>query len=87
MGGRRLLRAEAARSLVDEANDVTAVEVLGNIEAMSWAIGTVGPANDITRETLLEAHRRLLAGSSLQDIGGNIREEQNWIGGSSHNPC
>ncbi len=87
VGGRRLLRAEAAQSLGDEANDVTAVEVLGNIQAMSWAIGTVGPGDDITRETLLEAHRRLLSGSPLQDIGGNIREEQNWIGGSSYNPC
>ncbi len=87
VGGRRLLRAEAAHSLGDEVNDVTAVEVLGNIQAMSWAIGTVGPGDDITLETLLEAHRRLLAGSRLGDMGGTIREEQNWIGGSSYNPC
>jgi Fic family protein len=87
VGGRRLLRAEAAQLLGDEANDVTAVEVLGNIQAMSWALSTVGPGDDITPEVLLEAHRRLLAGSRLEELGGTIREEQNWIGGSSYNPC
>jgi len=87
VGGRRLLHAEAAQVLGDEANDVTAVEVLGNIEAMSWALLAVGPGDDITLDTLLEAHRRLLAGTHLEDIGGHIREEQNWIGGSTYNPC
>lgn len=87
VGSRRLLRAEAAQALGDEANDVTAVEVLGNIEAMSWALSTVGPGADITLATLLEAHQRLLAGTRLEDLGGQIRTEQNWIGGSSYNPC
>jgi Fic family protein len=36
---------------------------------------------------LVKAHRRLLAGSRLEEMGGTIREEQNWIGGSSYNPC
>ena len=87
VGGRRLLRAEAAQSLGDEANDVTAVEVLGNIKAMSWALNSVGPGDDITVEALFEAHRQLLAGTRLEEMGGHIRKEQNWIGGSSFNPC
>ncbi len=87
VGGRRLLRAEAAESLGEAAHDVTAVEVLGNIEAMSWALSTVGPGDDITLETLLEAHRRLLAGTHLEEMGGRIRDRQNWIGGSNYNPC
>jgi Fic family protein len=87
VGGRRLLRAEAAQALGDDANDVTAVEVLGNIEAMGWALSTVGPGDDITLGTLLEAHRLLLAGTRLDGRGGRIRTEQNWIGGSSYNPC
>jgi Fic family protein len=87
VGGRRLLHAEAARALGDEADDVTALEVLGNIQAMSWALQTVGPGDDITLETLLEAHRRLTAGTRLEAMGGEIRKEQNWIGGSSYNPC
>lgn len=87
VGGRRLLHAEAAQELGAETNDVTAVEVLGNIRAMSWALHAVGPGDDITLGTLLEAHRRLLAGTSFEETGGRIREEQNWIGGSSYNPC
>ena len=87
VGGRRLLHAESAQVLGDDSYDVTAVEVLGNIEAMSWALHMVGPGDDITLETLLETHRRLLAGTPLNALGGHIREEQNWIGGSSYNPC
>ena len=34
IGARRLLRAEAARDLGDVLSDVTAIEVLGNIDAM-----------------------------------------------------
>ena len=87
VGGRRLLRAEAASELGEDARDVSATEVLGNIQAMTWALGVVRRGDDITVDHLLEAHRRLLAGTRLHDYGGMIREEQNWIGGSSFNPC
>jgi Fic family protein len=87
VGGRRLLRAEAATALGEDARDVTATEVLGNIQAMTWALGAVGPGDDITVDHLLKAHRRLLDGTRLQELGGKIREDQNWIGGSSFNPC
>ena len=43
IGGRRLLRADAARRLGEEPQDVTAREVLGNIDAMTWAVDAVGP--------------------------------------------
>ncbi len=87
VGGRRLLRAEAATALGEDARDVTATEVLGNIQAMTWALGAVRRGDDITVDHLLEAHRRLLEGTRLQEFGGKIREDQNWIGGSSFNPC
>jgi Fic family protein len=87
VGGRRLLRAEAATALGEDAHDVTATEVLGNIEAMTWALGVVGRGDDITLENLLEAHRRLLDGTRLHELGGKIRDDQNWIGGRSFNPC
>jgi Fic family protein len=87
VGGRRLLRAEAATALGEDARDVTATEVLRNIQAMTWALGAVGHGDDITLDHLLEAHRRLLDGTRLQEFGGKIRDEQNWIGGSSFNPC
>ena len=67
--------------------DVTAGEVLGNIDAMMWVVETVEPGGQISVETLLEVHRRLLAGTNIEEHGGRIRKVQNWIGGSSYNPC
>lgn len=87
VGGRRLLRAEVARGLGDDPRDVTATEVLGNIRAMQWALRTAGEGDDVTLDNLLEAHRRLLEGTHMEEHGGRIRAEQNWIGGSSYNPC
>ena len=87
VGGRRLLRADAAQRLGMEPRDVTAREILGNIDAMAWAVDSVVPGEDITVEALLEPHRRLLAGTRLEDHGGSVRTVQNWIGGSDYNPC
>ena len=87
VGGRRLLRAEAAREMGVAPEDVTAEEVLGNIEAMRWAITSLTSAKAVTVDGLMEVHRRLLAGTRLEEQGGKIREAQNWIGGSSYNPC
>ncbi len=87
VGPRRLLHAEAARSLPDPHADVTANEVLGNIDAMVFAVQSVGPGDPITLDLLLEVHRRLVAGTRLAEHGGVIRAEQNWIGGSAYNPC
>ena len=87
IGPRRLLEAEAARALGQTSSDVTASEVLGNIEAMVYAVTSVRSDEALTLEQLLEIHRRLLAGSRLEESGGKIRGVQNWIGGSSYNPC
>lgn len=87
VGARRLLRAQAARELGEAPADVTAAEVLGNIDAMVFALEAIGPGGDITLDLLLEVHRRLLAGTRVEEHGGRIRNEQNWIGGSSYNPC
>lgn len=87
VGGRRLLRAAAARELGEDPRDVTAVEVLGNIEAMLWAVEAVETGGTITVGIIMEVHRRLLAGTRLEEHGGRIRTVQNWIGGSDYNPC
>jgi Fic family protein len=87
VGPRRLIRAEAARILGDTSGDVTADEVLGNIEAMSWAVDTLVRQEAISVDGLLEVHRRLLAGTRLAEHAGQIRTQQNWIGGSGYNPC
>ncbi|MGH8995260.1 MAG: Fic family protein [Acidimicrobiales bacterium] len=87
IGARRLLRAEAARDLGDDPGDVTAVEVLGNIDAMAHAIEQIGPGDPISTDLILGVHQRLLAGTRLAEHGGRLREQQNWIGGSAYNPC
>lgn len=87
IGARRLLRAEAARTLREAAVDVTAAEILGNIDAMVFAVESVGPGDPITVDLICEVHRRLLAGTRMADIGGQLRTTQNWIGGSGYNPC
>ena len=87
VGARRLLHAEIARRLDDAPRDVTATEVLGNIDAMIFGIDSIGQGGEITEDLLLEIHRRLLVGTRLEEHGGHYREVQNWIGGSSYNPC
>jgi len=87
VGARRLLLAEAARGLGEAPSDVTALEVLGNIDAMVAGIRSADEGEPITIELLLDLHRRLLAGTRLEAHGGRLREVQNWIGGSDFNPC
>jgi Fic family protein len=87
IGGRRLLRVEAARDMGSPPVDVTAEEVLGNVDAMTWGVAHLTGSVAVTLEGLLEVHRRLLRGTRLESQGGVIRKAQNWIGGSSYNPC
>ncbi|MGH3439409.1 MAG: Fic family protein [Sciscionella sp.] len=87
VGARRLLRAEMATQLGEQPSDVTATEVLANIDAMSQAVQAIAPGEDLTVAALLAFHRRLLSGTRLQAHAGTIRTAQNWIGGSDYNPC
>jgi Fic family protein len=87
IGGRRLLQAQAASDLGEQTRDVTAAEVLGNIDAMVWAVQTLSASDSLDVTHLLEVHRRLLVGTRADAHAGTLREEQNWIGGSDYNPC
>lgn len=87
VGPRRLLEAEVARELDGATSDVTAAEVLANIDAMERAIRISGEGVDITPDLLCDVHRSLLAGTAAEQYRGKFREEQNWIGGSNYNPC
>jgi Fic family protein len=86
-GARRLVEAEALLAEGGEAADRVAVEVLGNIASMESAIELADETREITPADLLEVHRTLMERSPTSRIGGVIREEQNWVGGSSYNPC
>ncbi|MGH3165997.1 MAG: Fic family protein [Trebonia sp.] len=87
IGARKLLRAEAAHALGERTLDVTAEEVLGNIDAMNNGVREIGPGDLIEVTTLLRFHRRLMAGTRHAAYAGRLRDKQNWIGGSEHNPC
>lgn len=88
IGARRLLEADAAREFsVSSTTDVTADEVLSNIDAMVAALSAADSHAPITPESVLEIHRRLLSGTRLSEHAGKLREEQNWIGGNRFNPC
>ncbi|MBO0802796.1 MAG: Fic family protein [Nocardiopsaceae bacterium] len=87
IGARKLLRVEAAKMLGERAADVTAEEVLGNIDAMNGAVRDVGPGDEITVGTLVRFHRRLMTSARHAARAGKVRDRQNWIGGSEYNPC
>ena len=61
IGGRRLLHADAARQMGEDPSDVTAAEVLGNIDAMVWGVEARGAR--------WADNRRDLAGSSPSPTG------------------
>ena len=79
VGARRLLHAEFVKRLKEVSSDVTATEVLGNIDAMVYGIDAVGPGDPITVDVLLEVHRRLLSGTRLEEYGGRFRDDS--VGG------
>lgn len=87
IGPRRLLEAEVARAIDGATSDVTAAEVLANVDAMDRAVALSGQGVDITPDVLRDVHRSLLKGTGGEQFGGSFRAEQNWIGGSSYNPC
>lgn len=88
IGARRLLRVEAAHEFGGGGkSDVTAEEVLGNINAMASALKMADDGGAVTVDTILAVHEQLLIGTELAEYGGRLRDVQNWIGGSSYNPC
>jgi Fic family protein len=80
VGARRLLKAEVLR---ERQRDVTAEEVLGAVDAMTWVTESVQAGDKLEVEHLLEAHRRLMSHSPNPELGGEVRYLQNWIGGRS----
>ena len=80
---RRLAHAFFADTQVND----TAAAVVGNVKATEKAIELASRAESITTDTVVEFHRTLFEGTRDENIGGVIREEQNWIGGSSSGPA
>ena len=67
VGARRLLKAQAAVGL-DEGPDVTATDVLRNIDAMRWAVDSLAGVERLSVEDLLQIHLRLVEGTRLERV-------------------
>ncbi|MGV8084130.1 MAG: Fic family protein [Coriobacteriia bacterium] len=87
IGARRLMRAEAARQIGQSPGDITAEDILGNIDAMRAALEAAESEGRISTDTFLAIHKCLLKETRLKAYAGRIRERQNWIGGNTYNPC
>ena len=59
----------------------------GQFDAMSTGVEAVGPGDPIEPATVAGDAPDALAGTPLQEYGGRLRDQQNWIGGSGYNPC
>ncbi len=86
VGVRQLARAEVGTDTGRRASR-TALEVLGNIDAMQLAIEQAVSTQEIQVGHIVEIHRTLMASAPNAHIAGVIRTDQNWIGGNDYNPC
>jgi Fic family protein len=82
MGQRRLARAAAGAG-----GDDTALQIVGNVRAMEQAIAIAAQPRQITLDDLLGVHRTLLHSTRDEHLGGAVRKEQNWVGGSAFSPA
>ena len=79
---RRLAKA----AFSGDAGDLTAQSVLAHIAALERAVALATDVRTLERAHLLEIHRLLFAGTRDEHVGGQLRAEQNWIGGASSSP-
>lgn len=87
VSAKRLMEHEALAEMGVRARlDSTEAAVLANIRAMHDHVFSVGPGGPVTLETLQRVDADLLKGGPLEGMGGIVRAEQNWIGGSALDP-
>lgn len=87
VGAQRLLRAEAARDLDSQGRpDPVADDVLANIDAMKVAMELADEEAEITADSILRVHERVLRGGDLGRFAGKLRTTASWIGGSAYHP-
>ncbi|MGO9955173.1 MAG: Fic family protein [Solirubrobacteraceae bacterium] len=82
IGQRRLARAAAG-----VGGDDPALQIVGNVRAMERAIEIASQPRPFLLEDLLDIHRTLLNGTRDEHLGGIVRTEQNWVGGSAFSPA
>lgn len=82
---KQLARAEVREDIGRRAS-TEALEVLGNVDAMQFAIEETAGTRQISPHELVAIHRVLMQKSNPK-IAGRLRDGQNWIGGNDFNPC
>jgi Fic family protein len=87
VNSRRLARHEAKVSAGIPDRDTTAEAVLGNVAAMNVAVQQVAVEQTVTVDHVRAIHAALMEHSDRPDIGGLVRDRQNWIGGNDFSPC
>src|SRR2546425_774920 len=87
------LREQSRRGRLVERHWEARPEALGGRSARRGFIysayvpeAIAGDVEELAREHVLEVHRVLFAGTRDEQLGGLLREEQNWIGGAASNP-
>jgi Fic family protein len=83
---RRLARAEA-RGDVGGRVGPYAADVLANVDAMQLSVEEAAGDEALTVGDLLRIHAALMRGAPAGLSAGELRVEQNWIGGNDHTPC
>lgn len=86
MGVRELARAEAKLDSGQKTSQ-TALDVLANVDAMLLAIDDATTASKFGIAQITAIHKRLMERAENKRVAGNIRTQQNWIGGNDYNPC
>ena len=86
LGVRELAKAQARKESGGKPGP-TALEILANIDAMELAIEEAATVERFSVNEIKEIHRRLMKDTPNAHIAGQIRTQQNWIGGNDHNPC
>lgn len=86
MGVRELAKAEARDDHGGNAG-ANATEILANIDAMQLAVDEATTIEIFSISQIEDVHRLLMHKAWNAHLAGNIRTQQNWIGGNDHNPC
>jgi len=82
-----LVRAEAKAETGRKAS-ATALEVLANVDAMQLAMDAAADVDaNFSVDRIRAIHERLMANAPNSQFAGQVRSDQNWIGGNDYNPC
>lgn len=84
--GRLLEYEELDRLGVDHRLDSSEAQILGNLHMLVKGLDSVSTGEQLELADICELNRALLAGTRLENLGGTLRTEQNWIGGNRINP-